>query len=62
MGIHILPAVRDYWSADLRVNVVADNMNRNRFEKIRSNLHFVDNSLYITTLHQKTDYGKFDLY
>lgn len=46
MGYHILPSIRDYWSTqpDLQVPYVSNIMPRTRFEKIRSALHFSDNS------------------
>lgn len=36
--------VRDYWSAELDVPIIFNAMSRNRFELIRSTLHFNDNS------------------
>ncbi|GAB0099758.1 hypothetical protein DMENIID0001_156450 [Sergentomyia squamirostris] len=46
MGYHVLPNIRDYWSkqSDLRVDFVSSVMTRQRFENIRSALHFNDNS------------------
>ena len=45
MSYHVLPSFRDYWSTqpDLRVPYVSSVMSRNRFEEIRSALHFSDN-------------------
>lgn len=39
-----VPKVRDYWSAELGVPIIFNAMSRNRFELIRSTLHFNDNS------------------
>ena len=46
MGYHVLPSLRDYWSTqpDLQVPFISNIMPRARFEKIRSALHFSDNS------------------
>ena len=35
---------RRYWSAHSRISLVADQIPINQWEKIKSNLHFVDNS------------------
>lgn len=45
MGIHQLPALKNYWSSDpfLRVEAVASVMTANRFKKIVENLHCNDN-------------------
>lgn len=45
MGIHQLPALKNYWSSDpfLRVDSVASVMTANRFKKIVENLHCNDN-------------------
>ncbi|CAB4043729.1 Hypothetical predicted protein, partial [Paramuricea clavata] len=45
MGIIKLPSYKMYWSQKVRFPAVADIMPLKRYEKIRSNLHFVDNSL-----------------
>ena len=49
MGYHVLPSLRNDWSTehDLRVPYIANIMNRNRFEEIRSFLHFNENELML---------------
>ncbi|KAE8743268.1 hypothetical protein FOCC_FOCC011148 [Frankliniella occidentalis] len=44
MGICSLPGIRDYWASCTLVKQVADLMPRNKFQKIRSHLHFNDNA------------------
>lgn len=46
MGYHCLPTFRSYWSTDpdMGVPYIANVMPINRFEDIRRNLHFNDNS------------------
>lgn len=44
-----VPKVRDYWSADLGVPLIFNAMSRNRFELIRSILHFNDNSSMLSS-------------
>lgn len=46
MGYHILPSFRSYWSTepDMGVPYIANIMPLNRFEEIRRNLHFSDNT------------------
>ena len=46
MGYHQLPTMYNYWSAepDITVPFVAENMTRDRFRLLRSNLHFNDNT------------------
>lgn len=45
MSIHILPTTRHYWSTQpiFSVPFISNVMSRNRFEEIRSNLHFSNN-------------------
>ena len=49
IGIHVemgtvsYPQIRLYWTSKRRYPLIADNMTRNRFSKIRNNLHLVDN-------------------
>ena len=45
MGLHPLPAYRDFWSGDRQKGdrSIIETMARDRFEKIQSNLHFTDN-------------------
>lgn len=48
VGIHIVmgnlhyPRVRNYWESKLQIPLISNNMNVNRFFKLRQNLHFVD--------------------
>jgi len=62
IGIHLimsiikLPSYKMFWNQYLRQPIVADNMSRNRFDKLRSNIHFVDNTLCLPSnnpLHDK---------
>lgn len=39
-----LSGTRKYWSTEIRVLQIAGTMSRNRFEKIKQNLHFNDNT------------------
>lgn len=43
MGICHLPAVEDYWSVQLRYDLVADIMSAKRFKCLKRYLHFTDN-------------------
>lgn len=45
ISIHILPTTRHYWSTQpiFSVPFISNVMSRNRFEEIRSNLHFSNN-------------------
>ncbi len=45
MGVIKLPSFKMYWSQKLRYPAIADQMPLKRYEKLRSNLHFVDNSV-----------------
>jgi hypothetical protein len=45
MGIIKLLSYKMYWSQKLRFPAVADIVPLKRYEKLRSNLHFVDNSV-----------------
>lgn len=38
-----LPGVRYYWESKTRYSPVADTLTRNRFQKLLTVLHFVDN-------------------
>lgn len=42
-GIVNMPSYRMYWAQETRYPVIADVMSRNRFEKLRTYLHFNDN-------------------
>lgn len=44
MGVVKMPSYLDYWSQRLRYDVVADFMTLKRYQQIRRNLHFVDNT------------------
>lgn len=44
MGIVELPAYRDYWNKDCRIDCIANNMALKRFEKLRRYIHFCDNT------------------
>lgn len=54
MSIIQMRNTRWYWSAATRVSQVADNFPVGRFEKLKHNIHFVDNS----TLGPKDDPGR----
>lgn len=51
LGIHLImsiikmPSYKMFWNQRTKYSLVADNMSRNRFEKLRSNIHFADNTL-----------------
>ena len=45
MGLIQLPSYKLYWSQKMRYPTIADQMPLKRYEKLRSNLHFVDNSV-----------------
>ena len=49
MGLVNMPKLDDYWKSELRYSNIADNMGRNRFQKLHSFLHFVDNNLISDT-------------
>lgn len=44
MGVFGLPRIRMYWEQKSRINIVADNITRNRFFELRSNFHVMDNN------------------
>ena len=44
MGICHLPAVDDYWSVQLRYDLIADVMSVNRFKCLKRYIHFTDNN------------------
>lgn len=44
MGVFGLPRIRMYWEQKSRINIVADNITRNRFFELRSNFHIMDNN------------------
>lgn len=51
IGIHLyigiigLPRVIMYWQPDYRINIIADNMTKNRFFELRTNFHVQNNLL-----------------
>lgn len=44
MGVSSLPAIEDYWATRTRIPQVAEPLSYKRFQKIRSKIHFHDNS------------------
>lgn len=47
MSIYWLPGSRMYWSSTTRVDCVADTMTMHRWEAIKGNIHFADNTQQI---------------
>ncbi|CAH1967978.1 unnamed protein product [Acanthoscelides obtectus] len=45
MGVISLPSYKDYWSATLRIESIANVMSLRRFKQLRRYIHFNDNSL-----------------
>lgn len=43
MGLVQMPRVRAYWETDSRYPPIADAISRNRFEKIATMIHFINN-------------------
>lgn len=43
MGLVQMPRVRAYWEKDSRFPPIADAISRNRFEKIATMIHFINN-------------------
>jgi len=43
IGVYGLPRVRMYWQQKSRINIIANNMQRNRFFQLRRTLHVVNN-------------------
>lgn len=50
-GYHQLPQERMYWSTeeDLGLDIVSAAMSRNKYDQIKQNIHFADNSHIVTT-------------
>ena len=48
MGIFKVPSFRMYWMNKCRLSVIADVISRDRFEKLKRFLHFVDNNTVVT--------------
>ena len=44
MSIYLLPNYRMYWEKETRIPGISDVMSRNRYQKLRENLHVSDNS------------------
>lgn len=43
IGILSFPRTRMYWENEFRINLIADNMSRNRFFELRTHFHVIDN-------------------
>lgn len=43
MGLLGFPRVRMYWEHEFRINIIADNMTRNRLFELRTHFHVMDN-------------------
>ena len=58
MGYHVLPSTRDYWSkaSDLHCPIISQALTYRRYEIIKQNLHFCDNSVQPTKVRQLTDH------
>lgn len=55
MSLVRLPNTRYYWTPDIGIDVVANSMTVNRFEKIRQYLHFNDNDQHLPRDHSNHD-------
>ena len=53
MGVVQLPSYRMYWSQNIRCPQIADVMPLKRFDKLKRFIHFVDNSKYEESNHDK---------
>ncbi|XP_063634975.1 piggyBac transposable element-derived protein 3-like [Cydia splendana] len=53
MGIIKMPAYTDYWARKTRYPLIADEMPLKRYQQIRRNIHFVDNSFQNTDRYFK---------
>ncbi|KRZ50798.1 PiggyBac transposable element-derived protein 2 [Trichinella nativa] len=51
MGVVALPQFKMYWSADFRVDSIANSMSRNRFIELLRFLHFNDNEQAVLDRH-----------
>uniref|UniRef100_A0A8C4RHN7 PiggyBac transposable element-derived protein domain-containing protein n=1 Tax=Erpetoichthys calabaricus TaxID=27687 RepID=A0A8C4RHN7_ERPCA len=60
-GYHKVPSEADYWSdaEDLVVPIVKNAMSRNRFQKLKSYIHFVDNSTMIVKYYGRNSLKQF---
>ena len=47
MSLFNLSSSRRFWSVGSRIAIIADCISRQEFEKVKQNLHFVDNSSYV---------------
>lgn len=54
MGIVAMPSYTDYWAFDTRYPLIADTMPLKKYEQLKSNLHFVDN----THINENDRYAK----
>ena len=45
VGIVQMSAYSNYWTAETRVNIIADTMSRKRYKELRMSIHLVDNTL-----------------
>lgn len=50
-----MPSYRMFWAEQTRFSTVSDAMSRNRFDNLRSNIHFNDNSKMRSREHPNHD-------
>ncbi|KAE9522188.1 hypothetical protein AGLY_017448, partial [Aphis glycines] len=55
MSIIKMPSYRMFWSENTRFTTISDAMSRNRFDSLRSNIHFNDNSKMLPREHPNHD-------
>lgn len=55
MSVYRYPSIRSYWCSKFRFTPISDTMTLNRFEKIRSILHFNDNEKHLPIDHPSHD-------
>ncbi|CAH1958842.1 unnamed protein product [Acanthoscelides obtectus] len=55
-GIVRMPSYRMYWAQETRYSPIADTMSRDRFDKLRTQIHCNDNTNMLT--HDHPDYDK----
>lgn len=56
MGIVAMPSYTDYWAFDTSYPLIADTMPLKKYELLKSNLHFADN----TNIDESDRYYKID--